>query len=245
MTLTLEQMVAAGMHFGHQARKWNPKMKPFIYTQKDNIHIIDLIETYRHLNQASKFLTEEVSNGKRILFLGTKKQASQLVAKAALECNSFYVNQKWLGGMLTNWETIKLSIQKLKSMEVQEQHGFLEKLPKKEGALLKKQKEKLEKCLGGMKNMNERPEIVIIVGQPEEMNAVRECKKLGITTITFLDTDCDPSLADLVIPANDDSLSSIQLLLGELVDAIKKGQQLFSEKPLKEKISKKNLRNKF
>jgi small subunit ribosomal protein S2 len=239
MTLTLEQMVAAGMHFGHQARKWNPKMKPFIYTQKDKIHIIDLIETYNHLNQASKFLTGAVSEGKKVLFLGTKKQASQLVEKAAIECDSFYVNQKWLGGMLTNWQTIKLSIQKLKSMEVQEEHGFLEKLPKKEAAVLKKQKEKLEKCLGGMKDMEERPEIVIIIGQPEEMNAVRECKKLGITTITLLDTDCDPSLADLVIPANDDSLSSIQLLLNEFVEAIKKGQQIFSEKPIKEQNFKK------
>jgi small subunit ribosomal protein S2 len=232
MTVTLEQMVAAGMHFGHQARKWNPKMKPYIYSQKDNIHIIDLIETYNHVNQACKFLTESTADGKKVLFLGTKKQASQLIAKAALECDSFYVNQKWLGGMLTNWQTIKLSLEKLKSIENQEQHGFLDKLPKKEAALLKKEKDKLDKCLGGLKNMTELPAIVIIIGQLEEMNAVRECKKLGIRTITLLDTNCNPSLADLIIPANDDSISSIKLLLGEFVESIKKGQQIFAEKPI-------------
>lgn len=241
MTVTLEQMVAAGMHFGHQASKWNPKMKPFIYAQKDNIHIIDLIETYNYLNQASKFLKDSTAEGKKVLFLGTKKQASQLVAKAALECDSFYVNQKWLGGMLTNWQTIKFSIQKLKSISAQERHGFLDKLPKKEAALLKKEKEKLEKCLGGMQNMECLPDIVIIIGQPEEINAVRECKKLGIRTVTLLDTNCDPSLADLVIPGNDDSLSSIQLILGEFVEAIKKGQQILAEKPIaKQNLAKKN-----
>lgn len=232
MTLTLEQMVAAGMHFGHQARKWNPKMKPFIYAQKDSIHIIDLIATYTHLNEASKFLTDSASVGQKILFVGTKKQVSQLIAKAALECDSFYVNGKWLGGQLTNWQTIKLSIQKLKSLETKERHGFLDKIPKKEAALLKKEKEKLGKYLDGIKNMDTIPDIVIIIGQSEEINAVRECKKLGIRTITILDTDCDPSLADLFIPANDDSISSIKLLLGEFVAAIKKGQQNFTEKLL-------------
>jgi small subunit ribosomal protein S2 len=221
MTLTLEQMVAAGMHFGHQARKWNPKMKPFIYAQKDSIHIIDLIATYTHLNQVLKFLTESASVGKKILFVGTKKQVSQLIAKAALECDSFYVNGKWLGGQLTNWQTIKLSIQKLKSLEIKERHGFLEKIPKKEAVLLKKEKEKLGTYLNGIKNMDTLPDIVIIIGQSEEINAVRECKKLGIRTITIL-----------FIPANDDSISSIKLLLGEFVEAIKKGQQIFAEKLL-------------
>lgn len=225
MTLTLEQMVAAGMHFGHQARKWNPKMKPYIYAQRDSLHIIDLISTYTHVNQVSKFLTDAAAVNKKVLFVGTKKQASQLIAKAALDCDSFYVNEKWLGGQLTNWQTIKLSIQKLKSLQTKEQHGFLEKLPKKEAARLKKDKEKLGKYLNGIINMEKIPDIVIIIGQSEEINAVRECKKLGIRTITVLDTDCDPSLADLFIPANDDSISSIKLLLGECVQAIKKGQQ--------------------
>nr|YP_009367465.1 ribosomal protein S2 [Sarcinofilum mucosum]ARK14436.1 ribosomal protein S2 [Sarcinofilum mucosum] len=242
MTLTLEQMVAAGMHFGHQARKWNPKMKPYIYAQKSSIHIIDLISTYTHLNQATKFLIDSTSVGQKVLFVGTKKQASQLIAKAALESDSFYVNEKWLGGQLTNWQTIKLSIQKLKSLETRERHGFMDRLPKKEAALLKKEKAKLGKYLNGIKNMENIPDIVIIIGQSEEINAVKECRKLGLRTITILDTDCDPSLADLIIPANDDSISSIKLLLNEFVEAIKKGQQNYAEKLL---VSSENQKQKL
>lgn len=230
MTVTLEQMVQAGMHLGHQARKWNPKMKPFIYAQRDNIHLIDLIKTYNHLNYVCKFLTQSASTGKTVLFVGTKKQASQLVAKAALSCDSFYVNEKWLGGMLTNWRTIALSTKKLKYLQSQKQKGFFDKFPKKESARLLKETEKLEKYLGGMKNMDRIPDIVIIIGQSEEINALRECNKLGIRSITIVDTDCDPSVADLIVPANDDSMPSIQLLLNEFVAAIKKGQQIFFKK---------------
>jgi len=232
MTLTLEQMVAAGMHLGHQSKNWNPKMKPFIYAKKDSLHIIDLISTYTHLNHACQFLTDSVSKGQRVLFVGTKKHASPFIAKAALDCDSFYVNEKWLGGQLTNWQTIKLSIQKFKSLETKESHGFFDKLPKKEAACLKKEKEKLKKSLGGIQNMTSLPDIVIIIGQSEEMNAVKECQKLGLRTITILDTDCNPALADLLIPENDDSISSIQLLLGEFVAAIQKGQQNLTEKRL-------------
>lgn len=230
MTITLEQMIKAGMHLGHQARKWNPKMKPYIYGQRDNIHLIDLIKTYVNLNQVSSFLTQSTSNGKKVLFVGTKKQAAQLVADAALSCDSFYVNEKWLGGMLTNWRTISLSIQKLKYLETQEQKGIFNKLPKKEAASLIKQKEKLQKYLGGLKKMDRIPDIVIIIGQPEEFNALRECNKLGVRSITILDTDCDPSIADLIVPANDDSMPSIKLLLDEFVSAIKKGQSVESRK---------------
>eukprot|EP01025_Chloroclados_australasicus_P022447 TRINITY_DN2312_c0_g2_i1.p2 TRINITY_DN2312_c0_g2~~TRINITY_DN2312_c0_g2_i1.p2 ORF type:complete len:290 (+),score=9.44 TRINITY_DN2312_c0_g2_i1:475-1344(+) len=230
MTITLEQMIKAGMHLGHQARKWNPKMKPYIYGQRDNIHLIDLIKTYINLNQVSSFLTQSTSNGKKVLFVGTKKQAAQLVADAALSCDSFYVNEKWLGGMLTNWSTISLSIQKLKYLETQEQKGVFNKLPKKEAASLIKQKEKLQKYLGGLKKMDRIPDIVIIIGQSEELNALRECNKLGIRSITILDTDCDPSIADLLVPANDDSMPSIKLLLDEFVSAIKKGQSVESKK---------------
>jgi small subunit ribosomal protein S2 len=221
----LEQMVKAGMHLGHEARKWNPKMKRFIYTEKNNIHIIDLIDTYSRLREVCKFLTDSTALGQTVLFVGTKKQASQLILKAAVQCDSFYVNEKWLGGMLTNWQTIQLSIKKLKYLETSLTHGLLEKLPKKEGALLLKQYQKLDKYLGGMKNMDRIPDIVIIIGQAEEINAVKECKKLGIRSITILDTDCDPSLADLLIPANDDSIPSIQLLLTDFVQAIQKGKQ--------------------
>ena len=225
MTLTLEQMVAAGMHLGHQAKNWNPKMKPYIYAKKDSIHIIDLISTYTHLKKACKFLTEATAKGQKVLFVGTKKQASPLIAKAALECDSFYVNEKWLGGQLTNWQTISLSIQKFRWLEMKERHGFFDKLPKKEAAALQKTKAKLGKSLNGIQNMVQLPDIVIIVGQSEEMNAVKECQKLGLRTITVLDTDGNPSLADFFIPANDDSIASIDLLLKEFVYAIQKGQR--------------------
>lgn len=226
----LEQMVKAGMHLGHEARKWNPKMKRFIYTEKNNIHIIDLIYTYIRLKQSCEFLTKVTGSGGNVLFVGTKKQASQLIAKAAIQCDSFYVNQKWLGGMLTNWQTIQLGIKKLKYLETSLNHGLLEKLPKKEGAILLKQYEKLDKYLGGMKTMTRLPDVVIIIGQAEEINAVKECNKLGIKSITILDTDCDPTSADLFIPANDDSMASIEFLLNDFVDAIETGKQNFQGK---------------
>lgn len=230
MTITLEQMVQAGMHLGHPARKWNPKMKPFIYTEKDSIHLIDLIKTYVHLNYVCKFLTKSASNGKKILFVGTKKQASNLISETALNCNSFYVNEKWLGGMLTNWKTVYLSTKKLKNLEIQEKKGLFNKLPKKEAANLVKKKEKLNKYLGGMKHMEVLPDIVIIIGQHEEINALKECNKLGIRSISILDTDCDPSLSDLIVPANDDSMPSIKLLLQEFEFSIKQGQEIFNTK---------------
>lgn len=230
MAITLEQMVQAGMHLGHPARKWNPKMKPFIYTEKDSIHLIDLIKTYVHLNYVCKFLTKSTSNGKKILFVGTKKQASNLIAETALNCNSFYVNEKWLGGMLTNWKTVYLSTKKLKNLEIQEKKGLFNKLPKKEAANLIKKKEKLNKYLGGMKNMEVLPDIVIIIGQHEEINALKECNKLGIRSISILDTDCDPSISDLIVPANDDSMPSIKLLLQEFEFSIKQGQEIFNTK---------------
>lgn len=238
MAISIDEMARVGMHFGHQARKWNPKMAQYIYTERNGIHIIDLIQTYSHLKQVSEFLVEASSQGKTFLFVGTKKQASRIIAKTALQCNSFYVNQRWLGGMLTNWKTIQASINKLNEFEFQEKHGELEKLPKKEAANYKKEKDRLHKYLGGLQNMLSIPDVVIIVGQPEELNAVYECKKLGITSITLLDTDCDPTLADLFIPANDDSVASIQLILNEFLCSIQQGQKQYVEKRKKFEIQK-------
>lgn len=226
-------MVQAGMHLGHQLKKGNPKMKPFIYTQKDNIHIIDLVKTYMNLIYVCKFLIYRSFVGQTVLFVGTKKQVSKLVEQAALDCNSFYVNEKWLGGMLTNWKTIRFSLKKLTSLEAQEKKGLFNKLPKKEMASLIKEKEKLQKYLGGLKNMHRLPNVVIIIGQTEQMNALRECNKLNIRSITILDTDCDPSLCDLIIPANDDSMPSIKLLLNEFVKSIKRGQKMAIKKSQK------------
>jgi small subunit ribosomal protein S2 len=223
--ITLEQMLDAGVHFGHQVRRWNPKMEPFIYGERNGIHIIDIVQTLSCLEEISEFLTKEASQGKTILFVGTKRQAAPIIQTAAIESNSYFVNQRWLGGMLTNWSTMTTCIDKLKTIEKQDEMGVLAKLPKKEVALINKRREKLEKFFGGIKTMPKQPDIVILVGQPREMNAVLECNKLGIRTITILDTNCDPSLADLFIPANDDSIRSVELILGELTEAIKKGQK--------------------
>ena len=235
MIKSIDEMAQVGMHFGHQARKWNPKMAPYIYAERNGMHIIDLIQTYSHLKKVSQFLIESASQGKTFLFVGTKKQATQLIAETALQCDSFYVNQRWLGGMLTNWKTIKTSIAKLNELEVRGKRGGFELLPKKEGAAHKKEKERLQKYLGGLKKMFAIPDVVIIVGQPEEINAVRECQKLGIRSITILDTDCDPTLADLFVPANDDSVTSLRLLLTSFLEDIQKGQKQFQEKPIQKK----------
>nr|WQA10905.1 ribosomal protein S2 [Streptosarcina sp. YL-2023a] len=205
-------------------------MAPYIYAKRNGIHIIDLIQTYSYLKQVSHILRESAAQGKKFLFVGTKKQAARLIAKAALKCDSYYVNQRWLGGMLTNWKTIRASISKLNELENREKTGELENLPKKEYAACKKEKERLQKYLGGLKNMTMIPDVVLIIGQPEEINAVLECRKLGITSVTILDTDCDPALADLFIPANDDSVASLQLILNEFLEAIQKGQKQFQEK---------------
>nr|YP_009367571.1 ribosomal protein S2 [Pseudocharacium americanum]YP_009367660.1 ribosomal protein S2 [Ignatius tetrasporus]ARK14611.1 ribosomal protein S2 [Pseudocharacium americanum]ARK14700.1 ribosomal protein S2 [Ignatius tetrasporus] len=235
MTLSLEKMVQVGMHLGHESRKWNPKMKPYIYGQRNGIHIIDLVQTYSHLKYILDFLTESASKGQKFLFVGTKKHISKLIAKAATQCDSFFVNEKWLGGMLTNWKTIRSSLKKLTELEIQEQKNQFEDLPKKEAALRRKEKERLQKYLGGLKNMHSIPDVVIIVGQQEEMNAVQECNKLGIRSLTILDTDCDPTIADLFIPANDDSVSSVKYILTECIYAIKKGQKKLNEKIQTEK----------
>jgi small subunit ribosomal protein S2 len=223
---TIKKMIYAGMHFGHQKKNWNPKMAPYIYTERNGIHIIDLIQTYIHFQQVCLFLTQSAAEGKTFLFVGTKKQGAKLVAKAALRCDSFYVNQRWLGGMLTNWKTIQTSLVKLIELERKEITGELFNYSKKETAMLLKEKERLLKYLGGLKGMTKLPDVVIIVGQTEEIHAVYECKKLGISSVTILDTDCDPSLADLFIPANDDSIASLQFILTGFLESIKKGQKM-------------------
>jgi small subunit ribosomal protein S2 len=221
---TLEEMVQLGLHFGHQARKWNPKMAPYIYGKRNGIHVIDIVQTASRLKEVSNFLTQAASEGKSFLFVGTKKQVSSLIADAAQECDAFYLNQRWLGGTLTNWQTIKTSIARLVELRVLEKHGRFDTLPKKEAATYRKQKERLEKYLGGVAEMKKIPDVVIIVGQPDERNAVLECQKVGLRTITILDTDCDPTLADLFVPANDDSARSVKFLLDTFVESIRNGK---------------------
>jgi small subunit ribosomal protein S2 len=223
--VSLEQLLDAGVHFGHQIRRWNPKMEPFIYGQRNGIHIIDIVQTLVYLEETKEFLTKQSSQGKTILFVGTKRQVAPLIKSVAEQSDSFYVNQRWLGGMLTNWATIRTCIDKLNAMDKLEEEGRLALLPKKEASSLLKKRDKLEKFFGGIKQMKNVPDIVILIGQPREINAVLECNKLGIRTITILDTNCNPGLADLFIPANDDSIRSVELILGEFTEAILKGKR--------------------
>ena len=227
--IKLEDMVQSGMHFGHFTSEWNPRMKPFIYGERYGRHILDLVQTYYLLNDLLKFLEKSAAQGKKFLFVGTKKQAAPLVEKTAIACNSYYVNQRWLGGMLTNWKTIQQSLQQLQSFRKAEESGEWDLLKKKEIAKKNRQKLRLEKNLAGLENMKKLPDVVIIIGQSEELNAVKECRQLGITTVTLLDSNCDPYLADWYIPANDDSAATIKFLLSNFQEAILSGEKIYNE----------------
>ena len=216
----LNEMVKAGIHFGHSKSEWNPKMMPYIYREKNGIHIIDIIQTYYYIQTVSQFLEQAATQGKTILFVGTKKQASQTVKDIAQECNTLFVNKRWLGGLLTNWLNIKKSILRLNALQNIDKFKYLSK---KESTRLYNKRKRLEKYVGGLTQMTRLPDIVIIIGQTRELNAVYECRKLGLRTITILDTNCDPLLADLFIPANDDSIQSIKWILKKLAASINKG----------------------
>nr|YP_009502157.1 ribosomal protein S2 [Porolithon onkodes]ASB29758.1 ribosomal protein S2 [Porolithon onkodes] len=224
--VSLSELLEAGVHFGHQARRWNPKMFPYIYTERQGIHIIDLVQTAQLLNEANNLIKDFAADNKTFLFVGTKRQAASIVADQALRSNSFYVNQRWLGGMLTNWNTIKSRVERLKSLEEQDNSGIIDQLPKKEAAYLRKELEKLKKHLNGIKYMKKIPDVVIIVDQKRETTAIQECIKLGITTLCILDTNCNPDLIDIPIPANDDAIRSIKLIVSKIADAILEGQAL-------------------
>lgn len=239
----LEDMIQSGMHFGHFTREWNPRMAPYIYGERHGRHILDLVQTHYLLNQLVDFLEDSAAQGKTFLFVGTKKQAAPLVAKTALACNSYYVNQRWLGGMLTNWRTIQKSLRKLQEYRQAEERGDWSLLKKQEVARKRREKQRLEKYLAGLENMSKLPGVVIIIGQPEEIHAVRECRQLGIPTVTLLDSNCDPTLADWFIPANDDSVSALRLLLGSFGNAILSGQNRYREREAS-KTSKQSLRRK-
>nr|YP_636395.1 ribosomal protein S2 [Staurastrum punctulatum]Q32RY1.1 RecName: Full=Small ribosomal subunit protein uS2c; AltName: Full=30S ribosomal protein S2, chloroplastic [Staurastrum punctulatum]AAX45757.1 ribosomal protein S2 [Staurastrum punctulatum] len=224
LTISLEEMMEAGVHFGHQTRKWNPKMAPYIFTKRRGIYILHIFKTARLLAEACEFSANAASQGKQFLIVGTKYQAADLVSAAAKKARCHYVNQKWLGGMLTNWSTIETRVTRLKQLEDQENAGVLNQLPKKEAAVLKRQLIQLRKYLEGIKYMTRLPDIVIIIDQQKEATAVEECIKLGIPTICLVDTDCDPDLTDMPIPANDDARSSIRWILDKLTTAIREGR---------------------
>jgi len=219
--INLAQLLEAGVHFGHKAYRWNPKMFPYIYTERNNIHILDLVQTAQLLKRANSYVKEAALEGKTFLFVGTKRQASALIAQEGKRCPSgYYVNHRWLGGMLTNWTTLKSRIERLKTLEQQEVEGIFKLLPKKEAALRLKELEKLRKHLNGVKEMTKLPDIAIIIDQKRELTAIQECRKLGIPIISILDTNCDPDLVDIPIPGNDDAVRSIKLILTSLTNSI-------------------------
>lgn len=224
--ITLSQLLEAGVHFGHKAYRWNPKMFPYIYSEVNNIHILDLVQSATCLKAANKYLESAAREGKTFLFIGTKRQATTLIAQEAKRCDSYYVNHRWLGGMLTNWTTLKERIVHLKDLEKQEVDNTFDLLPKKEAALRRKELKKLRKHLDGIKTMNNLPDVVIIIDQKREITAIRECRKLGIPIVSILDTNCDPDLVDIPIPGNDDAVRSIKLILKSLTDSIISGKAL-------------------
>ena len=200
--IKLAQLLEAGVHFGHKAYRWNPKMFPYIYTERNNIHILDLVQSAQLLKEANTYIKNAAAEGKTFLFIGTKRQANAVIATEALRANSFYVNHRWLGGMITNWVTLKKRIEYLKSLEEQEANNSLELLPKKEAAIRKKELEKLRNHLNGIKEMKKLPDVAIIVDQKREITAIKECRSLGIPVISILDTNCDPDLVDIPIPGS-------------------------------------------
>jgi small subunit ribosomal protein S2 len=218
--VSLSQLLEAGVHFGHKAYRWNPKMFPYIYSEVNNIHILDLVQSATLLKEANAYLELAASQGKKFLFIGTKRQASTLIVKEAKRCDSFYVNHRWLGGMLTNWVTLKERIEYLKDLEQQETDNTFSILTKKEAVLRGKELKKLRRHLDGIKDMSDLPDIAIIIDQKREMTAIKECRKLGIPIVSILDTNCDPDLIDIPIPGNDDAVRSLKLILQSLTDSI-------------------------
>mgnify|MGYP001428568611 CR=1 FL=1 len=223
-TFTLRQMVEAGVHFGHHARRWNPSMAPYIYGKKDNIHIIDLQKTYPMLYTALNAAREVAAQGGKILFVGTKRQAQDLIKENAERCGQYYVNHRWLGGMLTNWKTVRQSIKRLKDLETQSQDGTFDKLTKKEALMRTRELDKLENSLGGIKDMKKLPDAIFIVDPKKERICVQEAHALGIKLIGIADTNCDPDELDYVIPGNDDAIRAVKLIAGAIANAVIEGR---------------------
>lgn len=223
--VSMKQLLEAGVHFGHQTRRWNPKMAKFIFTERNGIYIIDLQKTVKKVEEAYDFLREVAGRGEIILFVGTKKQAQETVKEEALRCNMFFVNERWLGGMLTNFKTIEKRVKRLKELEKMEEEGTFELLPKKEVIGLRHEMGKLEKYLGGIKEMPQMPGALVVIDPKKERIAVAEAKKLGIPIVATVDTNCDPDDVDFPIPANDDAIRAVKLLAGKLADAILEGRQ--------------------
>ncbi|MSP60695.1 MAG: 30S ribosomal protein S2 [Myxococcales bacterium] len=233
--ITMRQLLEAGVHFGHQTKRWNPKMRPFIFGARNGIHIIDLQHTVGLFMKAYNFVVQTVSNGNSVLFVGTKKQAQEVIQEEARRCNMFFVTNRWLGGTLTNFKTVKGSIERLRTIEKMAEDGTFERLSKKEVLQLERERMKLEKTLGGIKAMTGLPGAIFVVDAKKEHIAISEARKLEIPVIAIADTNCDPDLIDLVIPGNDDAIRAIKLFTGKIADAAIAGQRLGKERAVQQR----------
>lgn len=223
--ISMKQLLEAGVHFGHQTRRWNPKMSEYIFTERNGIYIIDLQKTVKLVDQAYNYVRDAAANGATVLFVGTKKQAQDAIAEEATRANMFYVNHRWLGGTLTNWSTIQKRVARLKELRAMEEDGTFDRLPKKEVALLNKSREKLEKFLGGIADMPKIPDLLFIVDPHKEQLAVQEAHKLNIPIVAMVDTNADPDQIDVKIPSNDDAIRAVRLITAKMADAIIEGNQ--------------------
>ena len=227
--ISMKQLLEAGVHFGHQTRRWNPKMAEYIFTERNGIYIIDLQKTVKKIDEAYFFIQDIAKQGGTVLFVGTKKQAKDSILEEAERCGMYYVTNRWLGGMLTNFKTIKTRVAKLNKLNAMEADGTFDRLPKKEVIKLKAERDKLEKNLGGIKDIQGLPSVLFVVDPKVEKNAVAEAKKLGIPIIAIVDTNCDPDDVDYVIPGNDDAIRAVKLIAGRMADAIIEGREGTSE----------------
>jgi len=228
-TVTMKELLEAGVHFGHQVRRWNPKMKEYIFGERNGIYIIDLQKTQRLFKDAVKFVTQQAIEGKSFLFVGTKRQAQDAVEEEAKRCSQFYVNQRWLGGLLTNFQTVQKSIQRMKDIESMRTDGRFDALTKKERLQLDREHAALEKNLAGIRDMRTLPDVIFIIDSNKEEIAVREANKLGIPTVAIVDTNCNPDGIDYIVPGNDDALRAVRLFASKMADAIVEGQQMLKE----------------
>ena len=223
--ISMKQLLEAGVNFGHQTRRWNPKMKPFIFTERNGIYIIDLQKTVKLIDNAYNFVKDVAANDGVVLFVGTKKQAQTAIEEEAKRAGQFYVNHRWLGGTLTNWNTIQKRIKRLKDLKKMEEDGTFDRLPKKEVALLNKQKDKLEKFLGGIEDMPHIPDVLFVVDPRKEQIAIKEAQKLNIPVVAMVDTNTDPDQVDVIIPSNDDAIRAVRLITSKMADAVVEGRQ--------------------
>ncbi|MCQ2443133.1 MAG: 30S ribosomal protein S2 [Oscillospiraceae bacterium] len=223
--VSMKQLLEAGVHFGHQTRRWNPKMSAYIYTERNGIYIIDLQKTVKKLEEAYNFVKELAADGKSVLFVGTKKQAQEAIKEEALRANQFYVNSRWLGGMLTNFKTMRGRVERMNQLKKMQEDGTFDMLPKKEVIKLLHEQEKLEKYLGGVKDMKTLPGAIFVVDPRKEHNAISEARKLHIPVVAIVDTNCDPDEVDYVIPGNDDAIRAIRLISGVMANAVTEGKQ--------------------